>query len=111
MSWEPTNPMALMLRENRDRTESEPVRCAVGDRYWRYRDMTDYGTVCLGDEGEGKLPCRAQRIDDMLLGMTRVRRLQERGDRHRLDLRHIGRSLGSYPDVHMARVHGRRARR
>jgi hypothetical protein len=45
-----TDPAPLVLRENRNGPEPEPTKCAVRDRYRRYRDMADYAGVDLCDE-------------------------------------------------------------
>ena len=51
--------------------------------------MADQSVIRLRDEREGKLAGSAQRIDDVLLGVTGMRRIQECRSRHRLNLVHI----------------------
>jgi len=40
----------LMWGQHGNRSESEPTRCAIRDRYRRYRNVSDDDAVCVGDE-------------------------------------------------------------
>jgi len=73
-----TDPTTLMLRQDRNRAESEPTRCAVRDRFGAYRNIANYAAVRLCDERDCKPTSSAQGINDVLLGVTCVRRSMRR---------------------------------
>ena len=89
-----------MLRQNRNWAESEPTRCAVRDRHWRNRNVTNDGTIRLRHERDCQLSSAAQGIDDVLLGVSAVPRTQESSYRHSLYRLLVTRSLTPYPDAH-----------
>ena len=62
--------------------------------------MADQSAIGLRDQRNFELAGGAQRIDDVLLGVTRVRRIQECRPRQLFDPSHISRSLASCLDVH-----------
>jgi len=62
--------------------------------------MGDYGASDVRDEGDGELSGLAQCVDDGMLGVARVRRVQKCGNRYGLDCSNIGDSLVSDLDVH-----------
>ncbi len=62
--------------------------------------MSDDRALFLRDERNRKFAGPAQRADDVLLGMTRVRRVQEGGNRHRFDRLGIIRRFLPYLHLH-----------
>lgn len=76
-----------MLWYHRNRAESEPTYRTIRDGYWGYRNVADYGAIHLCDERASEFPGFAQRVDDVLFGVARIRRIQECGDRYGLDRR------------------------
>jgi hypothetical protein len=81
--------LPLMLRQNGNRSQSIPVRCAVGDGHGRESNVPHHSAIHLCDQRYGTSLSGTQRLDDELLRVAADLQGLERCDRHLSDRANI----------------------
>lgn len=77
--------LTLQRREHRDWPNAIPAGCTIRNAHRRRGHVPDDGTGFFGNQGDGQGTCPAQGLDDELLVVTGVWRVQEGGHCHGID--------------------------
>ena len=98
-----SDPSTLLIRRDGDRSKTVPVcqhPASITDRHGRDGDVTHEGAAALRNQRQSHAPRSAQRTNDKLFGVTRMRSIAKRRRDDAVDCKGVARCFTAYGDSH-----------